>query len=78
MTYKRSHFAREGEVTLRKPKKTKAPERTSTTMRLPVDLMDKLATVAASEGRSRSNLVEHILRREIETKHKKVADTVFA
>lgn len=47
-------------------------------MRLPADLMEKLRVVAASEGRSRSNYVEHILRQAVEKKHAKVADTVFA
>lgn len=51
-----------------------APERHLTTMRLPVDLMEKLAVVADAEGRSRSNLVEYILRKQIEEMYAKLSE----
>ena len=36
-------------------------KRTLTTMRLPTETMRRLTVVARQQGRSRSNLVEHVL-----------------
>lgn len=58
--------------------KQKSAPRVLTTMRLPEDLMEELRVVAAAEGRSRSNFVEHTLRREVDKHRKKLGDTVFA
>lgn len=40
-------------------------EKIITTMRLPKSLLKALSTKAAAEGRSRSNYVEHVLRRDV-------------
>ncbi len=55
-------------------KKSTAPKRTLTTMRLPVELMKQLKIVAQRENRSRSNLVEKILRDALTRRKKDDAD----
>lgn len=60
------------------PSATRAPKRTLTTMRLPSDLMRQLSKLAEKEGRSRSNMVEKILRDAVAKKVKAGGADVLA
>ncbi len=60
------------------PSCPRVPKRTLTTMRLPSDLMWQLSKLAEKEGRSRSNMVEKILRDGVAKKAKEEVADVLA